>query len=436
MTIEAIVNVARRAEDGLADIRIRTEAGQEYQLDLPYRSLYRRCGLPNALALDLLITASLCYIVDKGVARSVATDNWTRDLEITIPVSDSQLWTGVAEELAETLAFLTGDSWHFTFSQIAGPIFDGSAIPIPTISSVQAVSLFSGGLDSLAGAIDLLNSDAGHILFMGHYDSSGRKVQSFLESALNRRYPNRCDIEHVRVAHRPDQAIENTLRLRSFLFIAIGLYGAQAFGPRTPLYMFENGLIALNMPLTPSRRGSCSTRTAHPYYLHCLRAVLGNLGVQNPIITPYSLKTKGECLSECQNQDTLRQLANTSVSCSHASRKQDWVRKNAANCGYCIPCIFRRAALSKVGLDNGSLYGIDVLAGELNPTDEIESANDLRAVVDFLRGPLSPTALRKAIISTALFPDLDAHAEMASRGFHEVKGWLEGAGRSAQKFVN
>jgi hypothetical protein len=89
-----------------------------------------------------------------------------------------------------------------------------------------------------------------------------------------------------------------------------------------------------------------------------------------------------------------------------------------------------------VGLDDGSLYGIDVLAGELNPNDEIESANDLRAVVDFLRGGLSPAALRKEIISTALFPDLEAHAEMASRGFYEVKGWLEGAGRSAQRFVN
>jgi hypothetical protein len=153
-------------------------------------------------------------------------------------------------------------------------------------------------------------------------------------------------------------------------------------------------------------------------------------------ITPYALKTKGECLSACKDQEILRQLANTSVSCSHASRKQDWVRKSAINCGYCIPCIFRRAALSKVGLDDGSLYGIDVLAGELNPTDEIESANDLRAVVDFLRGPLSPAALRKAIISTALFPDLDAHAEMASRGFHEVKGWLEGVGGNVQTSVN
>jgi len=214
MKIEDLVNVTRRAADGLADIHIRLESGQEYQLDLPYRDLYRRCGLPNARALDLLITASLCYIVDKAVPRSSSTDNWTRDLEITIPVSDSQLWTGVAEELAETLAFLTGDSWHFTFSQLAEPIFAGSETLMPASSSTQVVSLFSGGLDSLAGAIDLLNSNAGRILFMGHYDSSGLKVQSVLASALDLRYPNRCDIQHVRVAHRPDQAIENTLRLR------------------------------------------------------------------------------------------------------------------------------------------------------------------------------------------------------------------------------
>jgi hypothetical protein len=75
-------------------------------------------------------------------------------------------------------------------------------------------------------------------------------------------------------------------------------------------------------------------------------------------------------------------------------------------------------------LDNGQHYGIDVLTGELKIEDPLESANDFRAIVDFLQHPISPAALRKHLIATAEIPDLDAHTEMASRGFYELKAWV------------
>jgi hypothetical protein len=191
------------------------------------------------------------------------------------------------------------------------------------------------------------------------------------------------------------------------------------------LYMFENGLIALNVPLTPSRRGSCSTRTMHPYYLNLMRQTLQALGVPNPILNPYALKTKGECLVECKSIDALKDVAFDSVSCSHGSRRQNWVRKSADNCGYCVPCLFRRAALYKAGLDSGAQYGLDVLAGELSVNDKLESADDLRAVFDFLRGPLTSARLRKMLLATAYIPDMDDHVRLLCRGFEEVKTWLQ-----------
>ncbi len=90
-----------------------------------------------------------------------------------------------------------------------------------------------------------------------------------------RGYPYRFAIEHIRVAHRPAEAAEETLRSRSFVFIALGLYGAQAAGLQTPLYMFENGFIALNVPLTPH----AAARAAHG---RCIRIFYTGCGRLSP----------------------------------------------------------------------------------------------------------------------------------------------------------
>jgi 7-cyano-7-deazaguanine synthase in queuosine biosynthesis len=368
-------------------------------------------------------------VVDKTVPRSSTENGWTRELEVSVPVSEPKAWSKVADELAETLCFLTGDEWTLSFRKAEEALFvppKGEPLPLPVDSGVRTVCLFSGGLDSLGGAIDIL-SDAknGKVLLIGHYDGAGsRSVQVQLAAELEKAYPNRFAVEHIRVAHRPAEAAEGTLRSRSLVFIALGLYGAQSVGPNAPLYMFENGFIALNVPLTPSRRGSCSTRTMHPYFLYRLRAVTTVLGITNPIINPYGLMTKGECVAECKNKNLLARLADISVSCSHSSRHQYWVRTTAKNCGYCVPCICRRAALFKAGLDNGQGYGRDIIAGELTVADQIESANDLRAVTDFLDNSPSEAVLRKRILAVARFPDIDAHAKLVLRGIAELKAFL------------
>ena len=232
MKLEAILNGVTRMEDGLADIRLRDESGQEHQLDMPMGDLVRRCGVPSPVALDLLVTASLCYCADKTVPRGKASDGWTRELDLNLPVSDPGLWASVEGALSQTLTFLTGDLWNLCFYRAPQGLFERpSQRPLPDVSPFDAVSLFSGGLDSLAGAIDLLSQNSTkRLLLIGHYDSPGaRSVQADLGSKLKGQYPGRVEIMHVRVAHRPAKAAEETLRSRSFVFLALGLCAAQAF---------------------------------------------------------------------------------------------------------------------------------------------------------------------------------------------------------------
>jgi len=127
------------------------------------------------------------------------------------------------------------------------------------------------------------------------------------------------------------------------VFIALGMFAASSLGPDVPLLIPENGTMALNVPLTPSRRGSCSTRTAHPHYLAMLRRILSQVGLSNPFCNPLQGKTKGEAVVACRNQALLNALARRSVSCAKRGHKVHWTRRNADGCGRCMPCIYRRA---------------------------------------------------------------------------------------------
>lgn len=295
----------------------------------------------------------------------------------------------------------------------------------------DAVCLFSGGLDSLTGALDLLASQPdANILLVGHHDGQA-KEQNDLYDVLRAHYPDRERLLRVRVGHNPRAAPETTLRSRSLVFMALGIYAARSYGLNVPLYAPENGVIALNVPLSPSRVGACSTRTMHPYFLNSLRAALTKISISNPIINPLDFKTKGECLSECLDLPLLEKLASASVSCSHATRRQLWNstrRATANNCGYCVPCLFRRASMHKIGKDDGAYYGLDVCKNELLPTAPLKSANDLRAMLGFLRENYKAEELDEMLRLITPLDKSERRAQMVERGFEEVRALFRAKG--------
>lgn len=439
MNVEIVVDKANRREDGLAVISVRVpDLGAEYDLDLPFKNIYERCGVPDYLSLDLLITAGLCYVIDKVVPRSAAEDRWTRELEVTFPVSAPEQWEKVARDFESALSFLTGDIWRLSFRKHEAAFFWRLTVGrrrrrrllIPRMGSATSVCLFSGGLDSLIGAIDLLaGNEEERVLLVGHYDVAGpRSQQNDLFAEIGRRYPRRAELMQARVSHKPDAAEETSLRSRSLVFMALGIYAARKFGDKVPLYAPENGPIAINVPLTPSRAGSCSTRTMHPFFLDRLSSVLAGLGFGNRIVNPLRLKTKGECVTESLDRPLLEALYETSVSCSHGTRRQNWVRRDANNCGYCVPCMYRRAALHRAGLDNGLKYGIDVCAGELEVEDEGETADDLRAMLDSLRARRGVRDIVREIRAVAPVEGVEEYAETVMRSTEEVRAWVRDKG--------
>ena len=170
-----------------------------------------------------------------------------------------------------------------------------------------------------------------------------------------------------------------SLRSRSLLYLALGLTAAGSFGAATPLIIPENGWISLNPPLTLNRLGSLSTRTTHPYFLEQLTGLWREAGLSTPLVNPYQELTKGEMVRGCRNREGLRRLFPLSVSCARPVVSR-WQRGPAGACGYCYPCLMRRAALHSAGWDRGEDYLRDGLADPDTLAHRVRG-RDLRALL-------------------------------------------------------
>jgi hypothetical protein len=292
-------------------------------------------------------------MADTRISRATESqDTWTRELRLVVPVSDPARWSRATELLQRTLNFLTGDRWHLGFrarprgfervspkrkKQAGKPAFD-------------SVNLFSGGLDSLIGAIDALE-DRTHPFLVSH---AGDGATSAAQTALNRQLKTTSKalpLERLRVwVNFPknivrDVRTETTTRGRSFLFFALGVLAGSGLPGTFTLRVPENGFISLNVPLDPLRLGSHSTRTTHPFYIARWNDLLAALGIAGRIVNPYWDKTKGEMVAGCTNQLLLKKLAPASLSCA-APTKGRWHKRGVEHCGFCLPCLIRRAALN------------------------------------------------------------------------------------------
>jgi len=418
-----------------APISISIDGSVVSHLYCDFTKLLKSVRSPSDASLDFLLVAATVYSLDKLVLRDGAENGWERDFSVTIPVKNSVRWTKAKKKIESCVSFLSGDNWQFTFLERTSPLIRRkeaarSSKSKSQYSNAEIVCMFSGGLDSLIGAIDNLHSRRDHrIALVGHHDPNiggVEKDQRQLLQELDLIYPTRCQPVFVGIGHT-GKGPEVTMRSRSLLFIGLGIVVADHLGEGTKVLIPENGTIALNVPLTPSRRGSCSTRTAHPYYLSLLQKWLDAVGLRHPLENPLIGKTKGEAVKGCLNQTLLQSLACKSTSCAKPGHTVWWVRRKANGCGQCMPCIFRRAALHAAGWDT-EVYGNDICSGEVdvfNP--KRKSADDLRAVLSFLKSKRSEQDIAKLLVSSCPLPPMTVmdHANTVYRAMDEVRALLQ-----------
>ena len=297
---------------------------------------------------------------------------------VRVPVEQPQLWKKVAECIEELARFSSADSWKLEFTPIRRRCEKATQAEE---FKASVVALFSGGLDSLCGAAYLAQEGAVPV-FVSH-SPPGREHNFELIRNVWQKF-NRGQLSSDRLVsfrlelrERDKNGVrcmfqEPTRRTRPFFFLSLAC--AVALDKQIPdVQMSENGAFGMSLPLRADAYGAQCSRQAHIHLLSGFAEIL-NLLSPRPggwkIHNPFEEKTKGEACLLLQKASC---LAKETISCEYVGRQAAFLRNWIAHhpvasasmqggpqCGICTPCLIRRAALHKAGIEDPSdIYFFD-----------------------------------------------------------------------------
>ena len=402
-------------------------------------------------AFDFLVLSVIVYNVDRLLNRGLhSNDGWRRDITLEgVPSRNAQRMNKAASLFEKAICFLTGDKWTIHFLQHASWSYNPRVDNVYNRVNYSKVALFSGGLDSLIGFVDeaYTLSEGKKILLISHVEQGkeGADQRGIIDycgdhQIFDGKYSRiKSSVSLDRYTAVNKEPSESTFRSRSLLFFAMGIYCAFNINNTMPLIVPENGTISINIPLNPSRRSSCSTRTTHPVFMKRLEEALHTIGVRNTLYNPYRLKSKADMMVECcrneNKNNIMRQLYRLSCSCAKRSHNFYWdksseeIERNHINhCGMCLPCIYRRVALDKVHLDSPAYIGTDINNGNPYDLDNLKQrrGRDYRTLLNFLHRGLDSDRIKRELVANHITSDmgLDDYVELVMHSYRQVLAWI------------
>ena len=381
---------------------------------------------PTPEVLDVIEVASYVYCADQAKTRGGKTwpnngQGWNRTQALNIAVRNPERWNSaeIKSKLVQGLSFLSDDNYDFVFRQLS------KEAPIPYYLKfdegqpwfeADSVMLFSGGLDSLAGAVEETLKLGNNTVLVSHCPASqiiSRQEQ--LVTALRKFPGQKAKLLHVPVWVNKAQSLtaDTNQRTRSFLYAGLAAAVA-AMVQRREIKFYENGVVSCNLPISEQLVGARASRSTHPKALSFFSGLFSCLlGFEMSFENPYLWKTKTEIvqsLSDCQAEALIRETR----SCAH-TRTTKFV---GSHCGVCSQCVERWIATRAAGVaehDPDELYAKHLFTGalsngperslvesyvasalewsEMSPESLLERYPEVMRIVDAL-GPLGKTVLQ------------------------------------------
>lgn len=368
----------------------------------------RRAGIvPDNRTWDFFSISMAIAAADLTCPRKTSPDGWTRQIELEVAVLDPDFWETQKNDLISALAFLTGDIWQIQFVP-GGANPPGPSRHVKQHTKGDCVCLLSGGADSLVGAIDVV-ANGKRPVFVSQITRGDREKQTKFANELG------TGLSHLQLP-KPCKGPERSQRARSMVFLAYGLIAAVHLskndrGNRKTMLVPENGFISLNVPLTPLRIGSLSTRTTHPFFIKKIQAIFNACGFPVQIKNPYQFKTKGEMFAECADQGLLKRLVPQSTSCGRFGTYK------LSHCGRCVPCLIRRAAFVRWGITDSTQYYYPWV------TSDFLDSDDVKAVLFAIHrvNSVGIEAWAGNAINSAQLGSTQEYLDVAKRGIKELE---------------
>lgn len=328
---------------------------------------------------DLLDLVMAVYAADRRSPRDFKGESTgQRRIHVRLALREPALWADpeIRGRLEELLSWLSEDRWSFEF-------VERQALPWPSESRdflfglpperPAIVALFSGGLDSLAGLATHAQEepDRGFVLVSGYTNNRLVHQQREQVAGIKRAWQGISDsrrkareIRHLAVPFgiwKPERRREErSQRTRALVFLVLGVVAAAQAGADT-LWVYENGVGALNLPLNATQLGVDNYRGVHPRSLamagQLFALVLGRtIEVRNRFL----FHTKAEMCAALEPAG-IAHLVPQTVSCDGFAQRV----ANRPQCGHCTSCVLRRQSLFASGLgryDPPAGYRCDVLS--------------------------------------------------------------------------
>ena len=365
-------------------------------------------ALPVSAA-DLLDLSLAVYAADRSSLRDFKKANTgQRCINVRVGLRNPDLWRSpeADDHLGELLHWLSGDVWSFQFEYRKAaqtPAKSERFLFKEPLDPPVSVSLFSGGLDSLAGLAcrSTEDLDGTYVLVSGYTNNrlwSKQHLQvQHIKSAFEDLSPGSdTRIQHVAVdfGMRPPRRCheEKGQRTRALVFLTLGVTAALLAGADT-LWVYENGVGALNLPFNETQLGVDNYRGVHPRTLMMFETLAELiLGREIRVRNPFLFHTKAEmCRSLLPSR--FEGAIKETISCDSFPMR---VKAPTSHCGYCTSCVLRQQALHSAGvgpcepaaaykhdvltnraaLNRDQVYGVEAMSGQVHRLEQALASND------------------------------------------------------------
>lgn len=337
----------------------------------PYLSEIDRCK-----ACDIVNVMLSAFDGDISTNGS-STYKATREISVVATVYDIENWNKSKDKLIELLNWVSGDSFSISFEKNE-KIFE--TFLLATVSAQKkCITLFSGGLDSLAGAYynfeNEISSDYVGYVNKPEEGTHQKQLQKFYRKIFSK---TGSEID-IRDKYQKTKTFyfQST---RSLLYLSLAISRAISNSTRE-IRMYENGVLSLNPDF-----GRFTTKTTHPKTIYLYNELLSSLGYDVKIVNKFEYMTKGEVIDN-MNVEFKDQIRNT-FTCGQSRAGIKY--KHKGQCGVCIPCILRKISVS--AYDNESLdsayhvdYGKVKLAESNYQKDYINNLGYFEAYVEAIK---------------------------------------------------
>ncbi|MDE0333058.1 MAG: 7-cyano-7-deazaguanine synthase [Nitrospinae bacterium] len=288
---------------------------------------------------DAMVVAAAIEYGDKAIKRS--SQNWARQISLSIPVHDPDHWntSRISKSLREATEFLTGDYWEIRFVKRLNhaliPPQEYLNFPVET----EAVLPYSDGMDSRAVA-GIERASLGEKLVpvrVGTENRNSRTNNGGRKPFTKVPYKVSC--------HIPNK--ESSVRSRGFKFALISAIAAYLVDAQK-IIIPESGQGIIGPVLVGSGDVYPDYRNHPRFTIRMERFINALLSKQVRYIFPRIWSTKGETLKKfnslCSEDDW-----KSTRSCWRDNR---WSSVNGKwrHCGVCAACMLRRVAVHAAGL--------------------------------------------------------------------------------------